>query len=172
MGDYEQQEESCDSRARSSRIIVGTLSIAAIAAPAASARLTVEPNDGSKPSHNHQPGCAPQPRSAGHADEPRHAPIRRAARASELAAVNRASAQEEAALFYSPPAAARDSGADTIAYARTAHPVAATAPTIKAPGERFDYGDAPIGARITAAIARLFTAGTLTARRRSQPRHS
>ena len=96
------------------RIIVGALSLAAIAAPAASARvgLDVRPNPDQ------------QSTQAG----PVAPPILRVARASELAAIKRAEVQQEAARSYSPPAGARYSSADTDAYAAVAHPVAVSAP--------------------------------------------
>jgi hypothetical protein len=158
--------------ARSSRIIAGALSIAAIAAPAASARINLEPTTAQSRATTPSQVVRPNPDQQTTQTSPVTPPILRTARASELAAINRANAQEQAALSYRPPATARYSSADTKAYARTIHPVAASAPTLKAPGGGFDYGDAAIGAGITAAIALLLTAGTLTVRRRSQPQHS
>ena len=96
-------------------------------------------------------------------------PILRVARASELAAINHAEAQARAAVSYSPPAGARYSSADTNAYATFAHPVAASAPTVKAPGAGFDYGAAAVGAGLAVAIIALITAGGLAVRRRRQP---
>ena len=40
------------------------------------------------------------------------------------------------------------------AYATLAHPVAASAPTLTAPGDRFDYGAAAVGAGIAVTISR------------------
>ena len=98
-------------------------------------------------------------------------PILWPARDSEIAAINRAKAQQRAALSYSPPATARYSSAVMNAFTPTARPVAVSAPTVKAPSDGFDYGDAAIGAAIAAAIAAL-ASGTVAVRRRSQPQHS
>jgi uncharacterized protein (TIGR03382 family) len=43
---------------------------------------------------------------------------------------------------------------------------------VKPTSSGFDYGDAAIGAAITAALALLITAGALVMRRRGQPQHS
>jgi hypothetical protein len=51
------------------------------------------------------------------------------------------------------------------------NPVPNATPTNAAPSTGFDYGDAAIGAGITGGLVLLVTAGTLTVRRRSQPRH-
>jgi hypothetical protein len=133
-----------------STMIAGVLSIAAIGAPAASA------------------GVGPGPPTAAQAG-PVAPPILRVARASELAAINRAETQERAAGSYSPPAGARYSSAETDAYAWFAHPVAASASTVKAPGEGFDYGAAAVGAGLAVAIIVLIAAGGLAVRRRRQP---
>ena len=100
------------------------------------------------------------------------APILRVARASELAAIRRAEAQREAASSYSPPAGARYSSAVLDAYATLAHPpVAASAPTVKAPGDGFDFGAAAVGAGFAVAIIVLITAGGLVMRRRRQAQY-
>jgi hypothetical protein len=152
------------------RIIVGALSIAAIAAPAASARVgpDVRPNpdqQSTQAGRDVRPNPDQQSTQAG----PVGPPILRVARASEFAAINRAEVQQEAARSYSPPAGARYSSADTDAYAAFAHPVAASAPTVKAPGAGFDYGAAAVGAGLAVAIIVLITAGGLAVRRRRQP---
>jgi hypothetical protein len=98
-------------------------------------------------------------------------PILRPARASELAAIHRAEAQRQAALSYRAPAGARYSSADTGAYAAVAHPVAASAPTVKAPGDGFDFGAAAVGAGLAVAIIVLITVGGLALRRRRQPQY-
>jgi hypothetical protein len=87
------------------RIIAGALSIAAIAAPAASARVGPGPHQ--RVSVNLSTATKAGPNAP---------PILRVARASELAAINRAEVQREAARSYSPPAGARYSSADTAAY--------------------------------------------------------
>jgi hypothetical protein len=53
----------------------------------------------------------------------------------------------------------------------TAQSQTTTASPELAPTGGFDYGDAAIGAGITATIAVLITGGSLAARQRSQPRH-
>jgi hypothetical protein len=98
-------------------------------------------------------------------------PILRVARASELAAINRVEAQEQAAGSYSPSSGARYSNAESTAYATLSHPVAASSPTVNAPGEGFDYGAAAVGAGVAAAIIVLITAGSLAVRRRGRPQH-
>ncbi len=98
-------------------------------------------------------------------------PILPVARAAELAAIKRAEGQREAAGSYSLPEGARYSSAAFNAYATLAHPVAASAPTVTAPGERFDYGAAAVGAGIAVTIIAAITAGGLAVRRRRQPQH-
>jgi uncharacterized membrane protein len=98
-------------------------------------------------------------------------PILRATRASELAAIHRAEAQRAAALSYRAPAGARYSSADTAAYAAVARPVAVSAPTVKAPGDGFDFGAAAVGAGLAVAIIGLITVGGLALRRRRQPQY-
>jgi hypothetical protein len=98
------------------------------------------------------------------------APILRPARASELAAINRAESQEADAFSYSLPRTARYSNADLNAYADAVHPVAVTTPAVGASSNGFDYGDAAIGAGSTAAILVLITAAGLVLCRRRQPR--
>lgn len=103
-------------------------------------------------------------------------PVLRPAPRSELAAMTRAKANEEAAITYRPTLGARYSGADTAAYAAalSSTTVAATVntATVKAPGNGFDYGDAAVGAGVTAAFMLLIAAAALNLRRRRQPQHS
>lgn len=150
-----------------STMIAGVLSIATILAPAASARLDLK----------HATTAQGQPTTSGPVVRPTPhqqtsqstrvgPPILRVARGSEAAAINRAEAQERAAVSYSAPAGARYSSA---AYAGFAHPVAASGPTVKAPGAGFDYGAAAVGAGLAVAIIVLITAGGLAMRRRRQP---
>ena len=99
-------------------------------------------------------------------------PILRVARASELAAINRAEARQEAARSHTPAEGARFSSAALDAYATLAHPpVAASAPTIKAPGAGFDFGAAAVGAGLAVAIIVLITAGGLAVRRHRRPQY-
>ena len=94
------------------------------------------------------------------------------ARAGALATINRAEAQREAARSYSLPAGARYSSAAFDAYAALAHPVAASAPMVKAPYDGFDCGAAAVGAGLAATIIAVITAGGLAMRRRRQPQSS
>ena len=98
-------------------------------------------------------------------------PILPVARAAGLAAIHRAEAQREAARSYSLPERARYSSAAFNAYATLAHPVAASAPTVTAPGDGFDYGAAAVGAGLAVTIIAAITAGGLAVRRRRQPQH-
>ena len=98
-------------------------------------------------------------------------PILPVARAAELAAIKRAEAQREAARSYRVPEGARYSSAAFNAYATLAHPVAATAPTVTAPGDGFDYGAAAVGAGLAVTIIAAITGGGLAVRRRRQPQH-
>ena len=101
-----------------STMIAGVLSIAAILAPAASARLDLEPATTAQgqPTTS-SPVVRPNPHQQTSQSTRVGPPILRVARASELAAINRAEAQERAAGSYSAPAGARYSSADTAAYA-------------------------------------------------------
>jgi hypothetical protein len=93
-------------------------------------------------------------------------PILHRVRASQLAASERA---KEQALANHVPPNGRYSNADVNT---KAHPIAAPAPTLKAPDNGFDWGDLAIGAGIIATIALLITAGSFAVRQRSQPGHS
>lgn len=157
-----------------STAIVGVLASAAIAAPAASAQFDLEPGAAAQ---IHSATAGPRPEVHSKPDEQGVSarllgPPLRPARASELEAINRAKAQQERALSYSPPPSARHSSAATNTFTWTARPVALIAPSVKPASDGFDYGDAAIGAAIAAAIAALAGGGTVAVRRRSQPQHS
>ena len=98
-------------------------------------------------------------------------PILPVARTAELAAIHRAEVQREAARSYALPEGARYSSAAFNAYATLARPVAATAPTVTAPGDGFDYGAAAVGAGLALTIIAAVTGGGLAVRRRRQPQH-
>ena len=166
-----------------STVIASALAIATIAAPGASARYDLGPQ---QRLHDITPSMAyaipvsppqaqttgPQPEVHPNPDQqatqsgPGVQPILHRARASQLAATERA---KEQALANHVPPNGRDSNADVNT---TAHPIAAPAPTLKAPDNGFDWGDAAIGAGIIATIALLITAGSFAVRQRSQPGHS
>jgi uncharacterized protein (TIGR03382 family) len=160
-----------------SRIIAIALVLVASAAPAASARFNLEPA-GAQTTRADNQAMSNRPAVRANPDEqttPSSAvipPILRAARASELQAINRVNVNDAAALSYSPPPTARYSLAETNAHAQAGQPVAPTASIVKPTSSGFDYGDAAIGAAITAALALLITAGALAMRRRSQPQQS
>jgi hypothetical protein len=147
-------------------MIAGILSIATILAPAASARPSLEPTT---TAHGQQtissPVVRPSPNHQASQRTPVGPPTLRVARASELAAINHAEAQARAAVSYRPPVGARYTGV----YTAFAHPVAASAPTVTAPGVGFDYGAAAVGAGLSVAIIVLIGAGGLALRRRRQP---
>jgi hypothetical protein len=84
---------------------------------------------------------------------------------AQVAAIERL---KEQALANHVPPNGRQSKADVNT---TANPVAAPAPTLKAPDNGFDWGDAAIGAGIIATLALLITAGSIAVRQRSQPGH-
>ena len=167
-------------RIQARRRIVGGLAVALIAAalaPGASAGHRLSNQEAarlaqqSRPSASSTTGVRPNPDRQSTQGGPVGPPILRVARASERAAIGRVEAQREAARSYSPPVGARYSSADTDAYAAFARPVAANAPTVKAPGDGFDYGAAAVGAGVAVAIVALITAGGLVVRRRRQPQY-
>jgi hypothetical protein len=169
---------SIRSNLRAVRIIALALAVSAIAAPAASARFDQEPHQQlpvtpptvSSPAQPQTSGSRPEVQPNPDQQTPQTAPVApilRRVPASALAAVNSA---KEHALVYHVPQSARYSTADVNAYTPSAHPVAAAAPSLKAPSNGFDWGDAAIGAGITAAIALLMTGGGLAVRQRSAPR--
>ena len=162
--------------ARSS--IIGALAVAVIAAalaPGTSAGYRLTHQEAARlaqqsgQSASSATGVRPNPDEQSTQAGPVGPPSLRVARASELAAIHRAEAQWAAAGSYSAPAGARYSSADTDAFAASAHPVAVSAPTVKAPGAGFDYGAAAVGAGLAVAIIVLVTAGGLAVRRRRQP---
>lgn len=161
--------------------IIGTLAVALVAgalAPGASAdygvthqqaaRLAQQSGQSASSTTVVRPNPDEQNMESGSAGPPT-LPV---ARAAELAAIHRAEAQREAARSYRLPEGARYSSAVFNAYATLAHPVAATAPTLTAPGDGFDYGAAAVGAGIAVTLIAVITAGGLAVRRRRQPQHS
>jgi hypothetical protein len=133
-------------------LIVTAVTIGAISAPTASARVSLEPGQSA-----HIDRGVP--------------PVLQAPRPSELRAIQRAEAQEARRLAYELPATARYSNAEMNAYASAARPVPSSPPPNSAPSDAFDYGDAAAGAGIAGGIALLITAGNLTVRRRRPLRH-
>jgi hypothetical protein len=151
-------------------MIAGVLSIAVILAPAASAHPSLKPATTAQgKATTSSPVVRPNPHPQTSQSTPVRPPILRVARASQAAAISRAEAQARAAVSYSPSAAARYSNPGTDAYAAFAHPVAATAPAVKASGTGFDFGAAAVGAGFAVAIIVLITVGGLAVRRRRQP---
>ena len=168
-----------------STVIAGALVIAAITASEATARLFdpdphqwfyVNPSTGYA-----TPVPTPQTRTTAPRPEVHANPDQQAtqtgrvspappnqARGSRVAAINRA---KEQALANHVPPTGRYHKADLNTHATTVHPIATAAPTLKSTSNGFDWGDAAIGAGITAAIALVLTAGSLAVRGRSQPRH-
>ena len=165
-----------------STVIASALAIATIAAPAASARYDLGPqqlNEGNPAAAYAIPVAGPQAQTTGPRPVVRPnpdqqatpsgssvAPILHRAQASQIAATERA---KEQALANHVPPNGRQSNADVNA---AVHPIAAPAATLKAPDSGFDWGDAAIGAGIILTIALLITAGGFAVRQRSQPRHS
>ena len=166
-----------------STVVASALAIAAIAAPAASARVDlgaqqraydVNPSTGyvvpvAPPEANTtgpSPEVHPNPDQQATQSGRGGPPVSHLTRPEQLAAIARL--KEQALLNHVPPYG-RQGTADVNT---SAHPVAAPAPTLKAPDNGFDWGDAAIGAGITLTLALLVTAGSLAVRQRSQPRHS
>jgi hypothetical protein len=165
-----------------STVVASALAIAAIAAPAASARFDLGPQQRAydvNPSTGYAiPVAPPQAQPTGHRPEvhpnpdqqagqigPGARPISHPPTPAQLAAIERL--KEQALANHVPP-----NGRQTNADVNTrAHPVAAPAPTLKAPDNGFDWGDAAIGAGIIATLALLITAGGIAVRQRSQPGH-
>ena len=165
-----------------STVIASALAIAAIAAPAASARFDLgpqhQPYDANPSTGYAIPVAPPQAQTTGPRPEvhpnsdqqatqtgPAVPPILHRSEVSQRAAIERL--KEQALVNHVPPNR-RYSNADVNA---TNHPVAAPAPTLRAPDNGFDWGDAVIGAGITATIALLIAGGSFAMRQRSQPRH-
>ena len=165
-----------------STVVASALAIAAIAAPAAAARFDLGPQQGL---HGVNPSTAyavpvapPQAQPAGPSPEVHPNPDQQATQSGpgvppsphpptpvQLAAIERL--KEQALVNHVPPSG-RPSNADVNT---RAHPVVAPAPTLKAPDNGFDWGDAAIGAGIIATLALLITAGGIAVRQRSQPGH-
>jgi hypothetical protein len=165
-----------------STVVASALAIAAIAAPAASARFDLGPQQRPSdvnPSMGYAvPVAPPQAQTAGPSPEVHpnpdqqatqsgagNPPISHLSRPERIAAIERL---KELVLLNHVPPNGRDSNADLNA---TAHPIAAPAPTLKAPDNGFDWGDAAIGAGITLTLALLITVGSFAVRQRSQPRY-
>jgi hypothetical protein len=166
-----------------STVVASALAIAAIAAPAASARFDLGPQQRPydvNPSTGYAvPVAPPQAQTTGPSPEvhsnpdqqatqsgPGVPPMSHPATPAQLAAIERL--KEQALVNHVPPNG-RHSNADVNT---RAHPVAAPASTLKAPDNGFDWGDAAIGAGITATLVLLITAGSVAGRQRSQPRPS
>lgn len=154
------------SLASRSRLVAAVLILGAIAAPAASAHLY--PGSGGTSSATAQSRTTtaplvvrPNPDQQTQQNLPGAPPILPRVPAAEQAAIDRAQAAEAQALSYSPSPTARYSSAEFNAYASAVHPVAATTPTVKAPGGGFDWGDAGIGAAGGLALSMLGLAGAL-----------
>lgn len=158
-----------------STVVASALAIAAIAAPAASARFDLGPQQRPydvNPSAGYAiPVAPPQAQPTGPSPEVHPDPDQQATPSShpptpaQLAAIERL---KEQALANHVPPNGRHSNADVNT---RAHPVAAPAPTLKTPDNGFHWGDAAIGAGIIATLALLITAGGIAVRQRSQPGH-
>ena len=165
-----------------STIVASALAIAAIAAPAASARFDLGPQqrpyDGNPSAGYAIPVAPPQAQPTGPSAKVHPNPDQQATQSAsgrpsishpptpaQIAAIERL--KEQALVNHVPPNG-RQSNADVNT---RAHPVAAPAPTLKAPDNGFDWGDAAIGAGIVATLALLITAGSVAVRQRSEPGH-
>lgn len=152
-------------RTARNRIIAGALAIAATTAPTASARPNLQPAtaqgqgtteaSAARSNHDHPPTPAAHVQVA-------------AKEASTLEAMNRAKARDLAVRSYPPQAGGTYASTNTRLYATAVHPPAVAALTTTSPDQGFDYGDAGVGAAITAAIALLITGRGLAIRKRSQ----
>ena len=110
-------------------------------------------------------------------DEPLHQTVQAAPalptlvplpRGFNLAGIRSAEAQEALAHSYTVPATARYSDAALNGQVGARPSAALLATKAAAPSNSFDWGDAAIGAAITAAIFLLAMAGTVAVRRRTQ----
>ena len=141
-------------RRRTIGIAAGVLAIAASAPAVASARPALEP----------QPAAQASTTNAQGGQHPTGVPPSLSrSQASELAAIDRAKAR-----------AADDQVSPTGPYSTAALTTAAipvASPTLKAPGNGFDWGDAAVGAGVAAAIGILIAAASVAVRHRSEPRH-
>jgi len=165
-----------------STVVASALAIAAIAAPAASARFDLGPQQrvyDVNPSTGYaipvapplaqptgpRPEVHPNPDQQGRQSGLGVPPVSHPPTPAQVAAIERL---KEQALANHVPPNGRGNNADVNT---RAHPVAAPAPTLKAPDNGFDWGDAAIGAGIIATLALLITAGGIAVRQRSQPGH-
>ncbi|MBV9417537.1 MAG: hypothetical protein JO363_21305 [Solirubrobacterales bacterium] len=162
------------SLASRSRRIAAALMISAIAAAAASAQFDLAPSGRAQSrATTIAPVARPNPDEQTAQSVPVGPPILPRAGASEQAAINRAQAREAQALAYSLSPAARYRMEELNANASADHPVAATTPTVKAPGGGFDWGDAGIGAAGGLALSMLGLGGALVvSQRRTRQRTS
>ncbi|MBV8998176.1 MAG: hypothetical protein JO304_03890 [Solirubrobacterales bacterium] len=154
------------------------LALAAIAAPSASAQFDLASagtpgGRAQSPTANASPVVQSNPDQQTTQSVPVGPPILPRAGVSEQAAINRAQAREAQALAYSLPPAAQYRMEELDANASAVHPVAATTPTVKAPGGGFDWGDAGIGAAGGLALSMLGLGGALVvSQRRTRQRTS
>ena len=160
--------------------IIGALALALIAAalaPGASAGYRLTHQEAARLAQQTGQNAAwsrvvrPNPDQQNAQSGPVGPPILPVARAAQLAAITRTETQREAARSHSPPDGARYSSAAFTAYATLARLVAASAPTVDAPGDGFDYGAAAVGAGLAVTIISVITAGGLAVRRRREPQH-
>jgi hypothetical protein len=135
---------------RAGAIVAVVAAAAAISASAASARVLDGPLHQTVQAAPALPTALPVPRGF------------------NLAEIRRAEAQEAQAHSYTVPATARYSDAGLNGYAAARPSAALPAPKATTPSNSFDWGDAAIGAAITAAILLLVMAGTVAVRRRTQ----
>ncbi len=149
-------------------IAAGVLAIAAIAVPVASARPNLEPlptvHVSATTAHATVVNPNPDQQVTQTANTATGVPPALArSQASEIAAIDRAKARSLANNV--PP----NGPYSTAALTTAATPLAA--PTLKAPGNGFDWGDAAVGAGVAAAIGLLIAAASVAVRRRTEPRH-
>jgi hypothetical protein len=107
--------------------------------------------------------------AAAQTGEPGVPPTLGALRGSNLAAVNRAEAQQAHARRM--PPSGGYSNADINTYASTVHPTAAVTPANTTSSDAFDWTDAAIGAGVATTIALLLMVTGVAVRRRGQTSH-
>ena len=148
-------------------IAAGVLAIAVIAAPVAAARPNLEPLPTVHVSATtaHATVAKPNPDEQTAQTATGVPPALARSQASELAALDRAKARSLAHNV--PPTGPYSTAALTTA----ATPIASPSPTLEAPGNGFDWGDAAVGAGVAAAIGLLIAAASIAVRHRSEPRH-
>ena len=154
-------------RRRTIGIAAGVLAISAIAAPVASARPNLEPLPTVHISTTtaHATVVKPNPDQQAPQTATGVPPGLSRSQASELAAIDRAKARSLA--NHPSPTGPYSTAALTTA----ATPIASPSPTLEAPGNGFDWGDAAVGAGVAAAIGLLIAAASIAVRHRSEPRH-